>query len=253
MGLVQRDGIERLRHAKKYSGFFGSICTNLAWTGCMMGAGALHGSDPREMAKSDCVVIWGTNAVVTQVNVMTHAVRARKERGAKIVVIDIYDNATMKQADMGLILKPGTDGALACAVMHVLFRDGLPTAPISRNTPTIRTGSRRICSDADAGMGGGDHRPCRSTRSRPSRVWSARPSGPSSASATASPASATAPSTCMRRCRSPAVTGCWQYEGGGAFHSNSGIFKLDKSLLEGAEAARSATSAISISRASARC
>jgi anaerobic selenocysteine-containing dehydrogenase len=77
------------------------------------------------MAKSDCVVIWGTNAVVTQVNVMTHAVRARKERGAKIVVIDIYDNATMKQADMGLVLKPGTDGALACAVMHILFRDGL--------------------------------------------------------------------------------------------------------------------------------
>ena len=125
MGLVQRDGIERLRHAKKYSGFFGSICTNLAWTGYVMGTGALHGSDPREMAKSDCVVIWGTNAVATQVNVMTHAIRARKERGAKIVVIDIYDNATMKQADMGLVLKPGTDGALACAVMHVLFRDGM--------------------------------------------------------------------------------------------------------------------------------
>jgi anaerobic selenocysteine-containing dehydrogenase len=59
MGLVQRDGIDRLRHAKKYSGFFGSICTNLAWTGWMMGAGALRGPDPREMAKSDCVVIWG--------------------------------------------------------------------------------------------------------------------------------------------------------------------------------------------------
>ncbi|RUW96896.1 molybdopterin oxidoreductase family protein, partial [Mesorhizobium sp. M2A.F.Ca.ET.037.01.1.1] len=91
MGLVQRDGIERLRHAKKYSGFFSSICTNLAWTGWMMGVGALRGPDPREMAKADCVVIWGTNAVVTQVNVMTHATRARKERGAKIVVIDIYD------------------------------------------------------------------------------------------------------------------------------------------------------------------
>ncbi|TGW04928.1 molybdopterin oxidoreductase family protein, partial [Mesorhizobium sp. M2D.F.Ca.ET.145.01.1.1] len=108
-----------------YSGFFGSICTNLAWTGWMMGAGALRGPDPREMAKSDCVVIWGTNAVVTQVNVMTHAIKARKERGAKIVVIDVYENATMKQADMGLVLKPGTDGALACAVMHVLFREGL--------------------------------------------------------------------------------------------------------------------------------
>ena len=91
MGLVQRDGIERLRHAKKYSGFFGTICINLAWTGCIAGTGRAAGADPREMAKSDCVVIWGTNAVVTQVNVMTHAIRARKERGAKIVVIDIYD------------------------------------------------------------------------------------------------------------------------------------------------------------------
>ncbi len=125
MGLVQRDGIHRLRHAKKYSNLFDSFCTNLAWTGFTMGTGRLLGPDPREMAKSDCVVIWGTNAVVTQVNVMTHAVRARKERGARIVVIDVYENATMKQADMGLVVKPGTDGALACAVMHVLFRDGL--------------------------------------------------------------------------------------------------------------------------------
>jgi anaerobic selenocysteine-containing dehydrogenase len=52
------------------------------------------GPDPREMAKSDCVVIWGTNAVATQVNVMTHAIKARKERGAKIVAIDIYANDT---------------------------------------------------------------------------------------------------------------------------------------------------------------
>ena len=67
------------------------------------------------MAKSDCVVIWGTNPVNTQVNVMTHAVRARKERGAKIVVVDIYRTATMEQADMGLVLRPGSDGALALA------------------------------------------------------------------------------------------------------------------------------------------
>ena len=55
---------------------------------------------------------------------MTHAMRARKQRGAKIVAIDIYQNGTMQQADLALCLKPGTDGALACAVMHVLFRDG---------------------------------------------------------------------------------------------------------------------------------
>ncbi|HKG82503.1 MAG TPA: molybdopterin-dependent oxidoreductase, partial [Beijerinckiaceae bacterium] len=124
MGLVMRDGINRLRHAKRYSGEFTTICTNMAWTGWIAGTGKLAGADPREMGVADCVVIWGTNAVNTQVNVMTHAVRARKERGAKIVVVDIYDNATMRQADMPLLVKPGTDGALACAVMHVLFRDG---------------------------------------------------------------------------------------------------------------------------------
>ncbi|WP_407798192.1 molybdopterin-dependent oxidoreductase, partial [Staphylococcus aureus] len=80
--------------------------------------------DPREIGKADVVVIWGTNAVATQVNVMTHAVKARKERGAKIVVVDIYDNPTMKQADMRLVVRPGTDAALACAVMHIAFRDG---------------------------------------------------------------------------------------------------------------------------------
>jgi anaerobic selenocysteine-containing dehydrogenase len=54
-----------------------------AWPGFIAGTGKLMGPDPREMAKSDLVVIWGTNPVYTQVNVMTHA-RARKERGAKI-------------------------------------------------------------------------------------------------------------------------------------------------------------------------
>src|SRR5260370_24407558 len=75
------------------------------------------------MAKSDLVVIWGTNVVNTQVNVMTHATRARKERGAKIVAVDVYMNGTMQQADLPVLIRPGTDGALACAVMHCLFRD----------------------------------------------------------------------------------------------------------------------------------
>src|SRR6476469_1579855 len=119
MGLVMRDGINRLRHAKRYSGQYSTICTALSWAGYLAGAGRMTGADPREIPDSDCVVIWGTNAVVTQINVMTHAMRARKERGAPLVVVDVYDNATMKQADVKLIIRPGTDGALACAVMHV--------------------------------------------------------------------------------------------------------------------------------------
>src|SRR5262249_5361714 len=124
MGLVMRDSINRLRHVKKYSGFHSTICVNPAWTGFIAGTGRLAGPDPREMARSDLVVIWGTNPVNTQVNVMTHAVRARKERGAKIVAVAVYMNGTMEQADLPVLVRPGTDGALACAVMHCLFRDG---------------------------------------------------------------------------------------------------------------------------------
>ena len=117
-------------------------------TGFAAGTGKIAGPDPREMAKSDLVVIWGTNAVNTQVNVMTHAIRARKERGAKIVAVDVYMNGTMKQADLAVLVRPGTDGALACAVMHCLFRDGARTATISRATPTRRASSRRTCARA---------------------------------------------------------------------------------------------------------
>jgi anaerobic selenocysteine-containing dehydrogenase len=63
MGFVMRDGINRLRHAKKYSGFHSTICVNPAWAGFIAGTGKLAGADPREMAKSDLVIIWGTNAV----------------------------------------------------------------------------------------------------------------------------------------------------------------------------------------------
>src|SRR5215210_8651209 len=125
MGLVMRDGINRLAHVKKYSRFYSTICANVARVGFAIGTGKIAGVDPREMAVSDLVVIWGTNPVNTQVNVMTHAMRARKERGAKIAAIDVYNNDTMKQADIKILLRPGTDGAFACGVMHVLFREGL--------------------------------------------------------------------------------------------------------------------------------
>ncbi|KQZ21799.1 dehydrogenase [Mesorhizobium sp. Root552] len=232
MGLVQRDGIERLRHAKKYSGFFGSICTNLAWTGWMMGAGALRGPDPREMAKSDCVVIWGTNAVVTQVNVMTHAIKARKERGAKIVVIDVYENATMKQADVGLIVKPGTDAALACAVMHVLFKEGMADRPyleeytddsrgleahLATRTPEWASAITGLSVEeivSFARLVGTTKR----TFFRLGYGFSRQRNGSVNMHA----------ASCIA-----AVTGCWKYEGGGAFHANSGIYKLNTELLEG--------------------
>ena len=144
MGLVMRDGINRLRHVKKYSRFYSTICANIACAGFAAGTGKIAGVDPREMANSDLVVIWGTNPVNTQVNVMTHAMRARKERGAKIAAVDIYNNDTMKQADIKIMLRPGTDGAFACAVMHVLFRDGYADRDYLERYTDAPASSKRI-------------------------------------------------------------------------------------------------------------
>ena len=233
MGLVQRDGINRLRHAKGYSGQFSTICTNMAWTGWVMGAGALRGADPREIAKSDCVVIWGTNAVATQVNVMTHAARARKDRGAKIVVIDIYDNATMAQADLALKLRPGTDGALACALMHIAFRDGTADrayldrytddpkgleAHLATRGPVWAAAITGLAVDEIESFGALIGRTQRSYF-RLGYGFTRQRNGAAAMHAALSV---------------PTVFGHWRYEGGGAFHSNSDIFGLDGSLIQGA-------------------
>ena len=69
-------------------------------------------------------MVWGGNPVNTQVNLMTHVARARKEQGAKLAVVDPYRTGTAERADLHLAVKPGTDGALAAAVIHCLLRDG---------------------------------------------------------------------------------------------------------------------------------
>src|SRR5579864_4571937 len=234
MGLVMRDGINRLRHVKRYSGFFSTICTNPAWTGFIAGTGRLAGPDPREMAKSDLVVIWGTNPVNTQVNVMTHAVRARRERGAKIVAVDVYMNGTMQQADLAVLLRPGTDGALACAVMHCLFRDGKADWDyLDRYTDAPRelaehlrtrdpawaariTGCPIETIEAFARLVGERKR----AYFRLGYGFSRSRNGAFNMHA----------ASCIA-----AVTGAWRYEGGGAFHNNGDVFHLNKTLIEGAD------------------
>jgi anaerobic selenocysteine-containing dehydrogenase len=234
MGYVMRDGIHRLRHAKKYSGFFTTICVNPAWTGFVAGTGRLAGADPREMAKSDLVVIWGTNAVNTQVNVMTHATRARRERGGKIVAVDVYMNGTMRQADLPVLIRPGTDGALACAVMHCLFRDDKADWDyLDRYTDAPRelaahlrtrdpqwasqiTGAPVETIEAFARLVGENKR----AYFRLGYGFSRSRNGAINMHA----------ASCIA-----AVTGAWRLEGGGAFHNNGAVFHLNTRVIEGTD------------------
>jgi anaerobic selenocysteine-containing dehydrogenase len=232
MGLVMRDGINRLRHAKKYSGFHSTICVNPSYAGFAAGTGKIAGPDPREMAKSDLVVIWGTNAVNTQVNVMTHAIRARKTRGAKIVAVDVYQNATMQQADLAVLVRPGTDGALACAVMHCLFRDGkadwaflerFSDAPreleqhLRTRTPqwaAAITGCDVATIEQFARLVGATKR----AYFRLGYGFARSRNGAANMHA----------ASCIAT-----VTGAWQHEGGGAFHNNADIYHWNKTMIEG--------------------
>jgi anaerobic selenocysteine-containing dehydrogenase len=187
------------------------------------------------MEKSDVIVIWGTNAVATQVNLMTHVTRARKEHGAKIVAIDIYPTETMRQADLALQLKPGSDGALACAVMHVAFRDGFADreymaryaddpqgleAHLKTRTPKWAseiTGLAVEQIEEFAALVGRNKR----TFFRLGYGFSRQRNGAANMHA----------ASCI-----PVVTGAWAHEGGGALQSSSSVYKLEKTLIEGLDA-----------------
>jgi anaerobic selenocysteine-containing dehydrogenase len=232
MGLVMRDGINRLRHAKKYSGFHSTICVNPAYSGYAAGTGRIAGPDPREMAKSDLVVIWGTNAVNTQVNVMTHAVRARKERGAKIAAVDIYMNGTMEQADLAVLVKPGTDAALACAVMHCPFRDGHADWDyLNRYTDVPRELEAHLASRDPAWAASITGTPVETIEAFARLIGERKRTffrfGYGFSRSRNGAANMHAASCIV------AVTGAWAVEGGGAFHGNADIFKLDKTVIEG--------------------
>lgn len=126
VGLVQADGLERLINAKGYSRMDKTICTRAGRTGWLAGAGQCYGSHLYEIEDSDLTVFWGVNVVATQISTMRHLTRAKNRNPDHyLVVIDPYCNATAQKADMHLALRPGTDAALACAVMHVMFRDGM--------------------------------------------------------------------------------------------------------------------------------
>jgi anaerobic selenocysteine-containing dehydrogenase len=234
MGKLQRDGIRRLRNVMGYSRQHDTICSSIMTAGLCAGLGAQRGCDPREFAEADLVVVWGSNPVYTQINLMTHISRARKERGAKFVVLDPYRTATAQLADIHLQPRPGSDAALACAVMHVLFRDGHADrgymaeyasgadaleAHLKSRDPTWAariTGIPVADIEAFATLYGTTERAI----IRLGYGFSRSRNGAASIHAV----------SCL-----PAVTGAWRHRGGGLYGSIGGNFRIDTTLIQGVE------------------
>ena len=232
MGLVQRDGIQRLAHAMRYSRQHSTICVSLVDAGWNAAVGQKRGVDGREIAKSDLIVVWGGNPASTQINLMSHIAAARRERGAKLIVVDPYRTATAEIADLHLAPLPGTDGALACGVMHVLFKEGYADraylthytddpagleAHLATGTPAWAahiTGipEERIVDFARL------YGQTKRSFIRLGYGFSRSRNGAMQVFAVA----------CL-----PSVTGAWQYEGGGALYSQHHLASLDRTLIEG--------------------
>ncbi len=247
MGLVQRDGINRLTHSMGYSRYYSTICVTLSDTGWAAGVGAKRGVDLREIDEhSDLVVIWGGNPVNTQVNVMSHAMAARR-RGATLVVVDPYRTGTAEKADLHLAPRPGTDGALACAIMHVLFAEGFADWDYLR--------AYTDCPDELAAH----------VRSR-GPEWAAAITGLPADEIIAFARLYGRTKKSFIRCHHgfsrsrngavnmhavsclPAITGAWRYPGGGAVYGQTALYPLDRTLIEGLDVVDKSIRALDQSR-----
>ena len=101
-----------------------TICATAGAMGSDVTLGTRAVIDTEDTILARHIINWGSNTSVTNMHQWTLMHRARKA-GAKIVTIDPHRSKTAEKSDWWIPVRPGTDGALALGVMHVLFRDGL--------------------------------------------------------------------------------------------------------------------------------
>jgi len=119
------------------------ICWGLGGFGVGI-TGAIETSTKEDLsAHSDMVILWGANTV-SQAATLKH-VEIAKRRGARIVVIDVRRTEASALADEVVIVRPGTDAALALAIMHVIVADGAwDTSFVERHTVGFEALARHL-------------------------------------------------------------------------------------------------------------
>jgi len=111
-----------------------TICSSAGKEGFIATVGAALGPDPEDIPKTRLIILWGTNTITSNPHYWPLIQKARRQ-GAKLIVIDPLRTRTASLADVHIPIKPGTDGALALGIMHVIIRDNLYNADyVSRFT-----------------------------------------------------------------------------------------------------------------------
>ena len=232
MGVVQRYAagsrfFNRLGAANQTR----SICSAAGQAGYSYTMGASMGADPETIPDSRLVVLWGVNAVSTNLHLMMLAEQARK-KGAEIVVVDVHRNATARAADHFIQIYPGTDAALALGLMHVIVKEGLHDAEVRRSQ---HRRLRPAGSKAGGVSSGASRRRSPVYQPTASDGWRAStpPREPAFIALGNGPQHHEKGGMALRAMSVlPAIVGSWGKPGGGAFRSNGGYSSLNTKGLE---------------------
>jgi anaerobic selenocysteine-containing dehydrogenase len=232
MGWIERDHPLAFFRAIGASELDQTICASTGGAGWEANYGpAKTGTDPEDIPHAKFIILWGINALRSNSHFAPVLKEARKN-GAYILHIDPYKNETSGQADEHWQVKPGTDAALALGIGHVILREGLEDKnyleqhandlsdyheAVKEWTPE-RTAEYCNLDAKRIGEIATQFAKAKASFIRIGYGMSRNEGG----------GNATRAITLL-----PALTGAWQYKGGGANISTSGGFTLNKSRCDG--------------------
>lgn len=124
MGLVQRNIGEAFFHRLGASRLQRTICSSAKGYGWSTVMGSSLAPHPQEVAASDLIIIWGSNILATNIHLL-YQVREAKKAGAVVWLIETYQSSAAQVADKVILVRPGSDGALALGMMNTLVRKNL--------------------------------------------------------------------------------------------------------------------------------
>jgi anaerobic selenocysteine-containing dehydrogenase len=135
MGLLNGSGMDRrFFHRLGASRLDRTICSTAGMAGLTEALGIRYGTEPEQFRHARLIIAWGANILGTSVHLWPFVMEARRN-GARLYTIDPHRNRTGAASDKHFFIHPGSDTALALAMMHVIIGEGLFDADyISRHT-----------------------------------------------------------------------------------------------------------------------
>ncbi|HEY1493401.1 MAG TPA: molybdopterin-dependent oxidoreductase [Candidatus Solibacter sp.] len=125
MGLLNGSGMDRrFFHRLGASRLDRTICSSAGGAGLTQALGVRYGTEPEQFRHAKLIIAWGANILGTNVHLWPFVMEARRN-GAKLYTIDPNRNRTGAASDKHFFINPGSDTALALAMMHVILGEGL--------------------------------------------------------------------------------------------------------------------------------